>query len=1031
MAISSYSIARALLKEKYALNAKTTQEALLDSRTCLRYFPGIPMGKVSECLDCLRTIASVKNTKASHTVLNPQVNKEELPGTWRHVQEYAEPPRAKSEPDVQDVYQLLKLGWAQTLIDSEAHLVGGDNIPLQPERILVRQYVGLDFTKLGDMIEGIESTKYVTNPVIEGKTYDGPIVAPATTPSDLKWRILSSKPSRDPDGSGIITQTLAKNLVQTPDELPTAILLSDDKALLSPFAHDTTSEKNIYVWEYRWIDPAYAQTLRDTIALTSDVIDAKAIKADDGSFNIQVLTHTNTWKGTLSQVWGKETVSPTFAAEKVVESFSHIPLTSLDAFKATLGTATSGYKVSSVKDSTDEERGFARITQTQDKLFSGAVTANNGTLNEEEYLFLITGGILRTTMWLGVKDDDLATAMATVATAPTGYSVVKVANNYNGTGSFTLTRTMMVKGSDTVPVKIKVEFPSFEDERRTYFYFGLDKTDATALLTTLLTTCDEGYKVDLAEIQEWRYGMLVVIQQISKLNLLLTGRVQSYDYTKTFGLVNVATTIYPNIAVDSITALKVTILADATKIMLNLWDDDAGQGKANVTAVWRSKEEAPRALGAIRSTKNSQFHKEAQDRLWIDINLTDKDALATAVALAMAGTDPYAVAEGAEIREVTGEDAGDKTARIRQHVVKEGTPDPADYSMQESFNPHGLQEAVMIVSVREYPEVDYTQVGTVFALLQTFLGDPGKGRIQVSMNGNGTFTMRALKEGTPDWDNTTPDYVQTGIHNKGLIGEGKTQLATGVKVASAAAIVADVTADDDYALEDVQMDERGMGEAAITKRQTKKSETAVQVSETPAAGLRRAVKDNNWPLVLAANVATVWTAASTEGVAGNYVLHFRQKNILGNGMFSISNQVVECVEKIIAEYTAGYADDSITTIKEVRDAAALPDATDTTGTTETVKGGLNLFNKYDYIKVTITARTPKSFGESAVTYDTLGGWYGIGLWRIRYHHTINYHTTATAAATALANGWIGSGISSAGNNLWQSHKVIRDDIYTG
>jgi len=49
-------------------------------------------------------------------------------------------------------------------------------------------------------------------------------------------------------------------------------------------------------------------------------------------------------------------------------------------------------------------------------------------------------------MWLGVKDDDLATAMATVATAPTGYSVVKVANNYNGTGSFTLTRTMMVKG---------------------------------------------------------------------------------------------------------------------------------------------------------------------------------------------------------------------------------------------------------------------------------------------------------------------------------------------------------------------------------------------------------------------------------------------------------------------------------------------------------------------------------------------------------------------------------------------------------
>ena len=80
MAISSYSIARALLKEKYALNAKTTQEALLDSRTCLRYFPGIPMGKVSTCLDFLRNVASVKNPKASHSVVNPEIIRKNFPG---------------------------------------------------------------------------------------------------------------------------------------------------------------------------------------------------------------------------------------------------------------------------------------------------------------------------------------------------------------------------------------------------------------------------------------------------------------------------------------------------------------------------------------------------------------------------------------------------------------------------------------------------------------------------------------------------------------------------------------------------------------------------------------------------------------------------------------------------------------------------------------------------------------------------------------------------------------------------------------
>ncbi len=938
-------------------------------------------------VEALRQRTSVLNPddgKKYYTVTNPMVDGIEEPGVWRGVNVVGiENPAVGPAGTIQ---QTLAYGFATTLIDTEARLVGGDNIPLQPERILQRQYVALDFTKIGTMVDGIETTKYIENPVIEGKTY-GTVLVP------IKWRILSSKPSRDRDGSGIITQTLAKNLVQTPDALPTAILLSDEKALLSPFAHDVTSVKNSYIWEYRWIDPDYAQTLRDTISLTVGVIDAKVIKVDDGTCNIQVLTQTNTWEGDLSQVWEKRTESPTFAAEKIVNTYSHIPLTDLDTFKTTLGTATSGYKVSSLVDSTDATGGFAQIVQTQDKLFSGTVTASNGTNMSKEYLLLLTDGIILTTAWLGVKDADVTTAMTTLATAPTGYTVLRVGHNYNGTGSFTLTREMITKATVLTATQLRVQFPTFDDERRTYYYFGLDKTTAETQYTTCKTTCDIGYKVDSVEIIEWRGGALAVVQQISKINTALTGKIRAYDYTRTFGLVNIATTLYLNVAVADIAALKVTILADATKIILDLSDDDVGQGKANVTVIWRSKETAPRSLGVIRSTKSSQFHKEEQDRLWIDINLEDKDSLATAVALAMAGTAPYNVIVGAEIREVVGEDAGDKTARIRQHIVKEGTPDPADYSMQESFNPHGLREATMLISVKEYPEIAYVNLAAIFATLRTFLGDPMKGRIQVSMNGNGTFMMRGLKEGTPDWDNTTPTYVQVGIHKGGLIGEGKTELATGIPVESAAAIVATATADADHVLEDVTMDERGMGEAAITKRQTKKSETAIIVRAFPAIGTQRAAIENTWPLVLNANIDVIWTAALTEGVTGNYVLKYRTKENLSNGMWRVSNWVEAATEVMVAAFTSEDRADMTDVVEHKQDATAIPNAEDSAGVNVSVSGTLNAVNKYDYEKVTRTATSQEISGSFPDRNGTTYWWSGTYCTQAQY--------AAAIAAAAL------------------------------
>ena len=911
------------------------------------------------------------------------------------------------------------------------------------DRTILRYFPNIPAEHVNECLNLIRSRTSVKNSSTKHSVTD-PKVNKSPIPG--KWHHVHEyaeprRPMQEPDVLDVF-QFLQLGWITTSDALPTPALLTDEKLLLSPFVHDTTSVQNIYVWEYKWIDPAYAQELRNTISLLDGVIGAKVIKTDTGPCSIQVQTQTNTWEGDLSQVWEKQTQSGGFAAEKIVETFSHIPLTSLDTFETTLETPTAGFKVSALTKTADESLGFGRLVQTQDKLFPDTVTADNGTLKEEEYVQLITDGVIRTTMWLGVSDTDLDTAMATVAVAPAGYTVLQVMNNYDGTGSFNLFRIMMLDSS-AVPTQLRVEFPEFDDERRTYFYFGLNKTTAESTLVTAKTVCDAGYKVDLVEIQEWRFGALVVIQQISKLNLALTGQVRAYDYTRTFGLVSVATTVYLNIAKASIDGLKTTILADATIIVLELRDDDVGQGKADVIVIWRSKEAAPRSLGAVRAYKAGQFHKTEEDRLWIDVNIDDVDSIKDAVALALAGTAPYAVAASEKIVKAVGEDAGDKTARITQSVIKEDTDEYADYSRQESFNPHGLQEAVMLISVREYPEVAYDNVATIFAALQTFLGDPMKGRIQASMNANDTIAMRGLKEGTPDWANTTPDYVKVATSNKDLIGEKKVELATGVPVEDAAAIVDAATADVDHVIDDIRMTERGQGEAAIEKRQTKKSETAVQVEELPALGLRRAVKNYTWPLVLAANIDTIWTAAETEGVAGDYVLHFRQKNILGNGMYSVMSRVVNCPEVCQNTRIIAYTDNSIVSEKIYQDAAAIPAAEDNAGTEEIVRGGLNLYNKYDYVKTITTARAPKSCAGGTVTWTTKSRTRGEYLttlygsnnvvelnytsgWRNGYDtftHVVTFHTTAAAAAAAIAGGDKESTMHQVSGNLWMSHKV--------
>ena len=132
--------------------------------------------------------------------------------------------------------------------------------------------------------EGVASFS-VDDPVIGDKTYEG------------RWRhVRTEGHGRGQDGrSGLIVQVLAKGFVKSAESLPTPELVRQEDSLLLPHSPDSTSSAKQIEVRYRSIDPAYVQTLQETIALTSGVIKVESIKMEDGSFNIHVLTETVSW----------------------------------------------------------------------------------------------------------------------------------------------------------------------------------------------------------------------------------------------------------------------------------------------------------------------------------------------------------------------------------------------------------------------------------------------------------------------------------------------------------------------------------------------------------------------------------------------------------------------------------------------------------------------------------------------------------------------------------------------------------------
>ena len=77
--------------------------------------------------------------------------------------------------------------------------------------------------------------------------------------------------------------------------------------------------------------------------------------------------------------------------------------------------------------------------------------------------------------------------------------------------------------------------------------------------------------------------------------------------------------------------------------------------------------------------------------------------------------------------------------------------------------------------------------------------------------------------------------------------------------------------------------------------QTKKDGVAIYVEEKPTVGSRRGTKRTVWLNVHPDGLAAAWTAASTENVAGDYVLSYRKRIPKPNGFYDIENVAMDSV----------------------------------------------------------------------------------------------------------------------------------------
>ena len=174
-----------------------------------------------------------------------------------------------------------------------------------------------------------------------------------------------------------------------------------------------------------------------------------------------------------------------------------------------------------------------------------------------------------------------------------------------------------------------------------------------------------------------------------------------------------------------------------------------------------------------------------------------------------------------------------------------------------------------------------------------------------------------------------------------------------------------------------------------------------------------------------------------------------------SGNTKTTENVREAKEVIVAEHTAAITDDYQDKVERGHNAAVKPTISAVEGADVQLDYDINVFGRYDYVKKTRTSNIPlscpgiaswKTEGLDYIVYagktwDATEKRYsasGEYVYRVTVWHGLAFYKTAAEAAAALptiaaAIGGLrvdeGSGIYSAGSNLWQARVRSRNDAY--
>jgi len=193
------------------------------------------------------------------------------------------------------------------------------------------------------------------------------------------------------------------------------------------------------------------------------------------------------------------------------------------------------------------------------------------------------------------------------------------------------------------------------------------------------------------------------------------------------------------------------------------------------------------------------------------------------------------------------------------------------------------------------------------------------------------------------------------------------------------------------------------------------------------------------------SVTSVHTASSTmlaEPTEVQGYAYSRSNRVRPGGLYQTEQLDSTAVAKTVS-FTASVTDKQTAYAYQYNNADSLPDATAVQYANVEITGRINDHLMYDYTKTVAVAKLPSSCagaGATWVTYGRTRGEYGTSLygsnnvvglnyiasWRNGYDiftHVLKFHLTAIAAAAEINMADHNSTISSAGDNLWMSHKI--------